>query len=231
MAHPHARLPRLTLRWALLALAAGGCGGEWGLADETYPVEPVGYLEGELSARPGKAPTAMSLVWAPDLAATERLSSLLLAGGASCGLEAEALLQPMSFQPYFPSSFVLPLSTTPMPTAQQALEPIGGQGRMALGWVISFQDRNQNGVLDLGPAGTQPEHVVASSLDSGLAVLFLDGALPAERSGTWAQWPQELPRGFSLLAARRSEGLPSALAALPAATTSVSLEASRHVCP
>ena len=37
-----------------------------------------------------------------------------------------------------------------LPAAQLALEPLGGQGRLALGWVVFFQDGNRNGVLDLG---------------------------------------------------------------------------------
>ncbi|WP_073567003.1 hypothetical protein [Archangium sp. Cb G35] len=228
MTHPLARVPRLTSWLATLALSVAGC-GEYGLADETYPVEPVEVLEGELHAGVGngRGPTAMTLAWAPDLAATERFAALLLAGGSSCGAEQGALLQPMSFQPYFPSSFVLPLSTTPMPAAQLALEPLGGQGRLALGWVVFFQDDNRNGVLDLGPGG---ERVVATSLDSGLAVLFLDGALPRERSGTWTEWPGEVPRGFSLLGVRSAGSEPPSFTALPA-STSLSLEAARHVCP
>jgi hypothetical protein len=231
MVHPHARVPVLTLGWVLLGLSAAGCWGEYGLADETYPVEPVAYLEGELNARPGKGPTAMSLAWAPDLAAAERLSALLLAGEVSCGMEKGALLQPMAFQPHFPSSFVLPLSTTPIPAAQRALEPAGGQGWMALGWVVSFLDSNQNGVLDLGSEGMPPERVMASSLGSGLAVLFLDGALPDGRSGAWATWPHAPPRGFSLLGAQRREDGTASLTVLPVASTSIVLEASRHVCP
>ncbi len=231
MTHPHARGPRLTSWLATLALGVAGC-GEYGLADETYPVEPVAILEGELHASVGngRGPTAMTLAWAPDFAATERLAALLLARESSCGLERGALLQPMSFQPYFPSSFVLPLSTTPVPAAQLALEPRGGQGRLALGWVVFFQDDNRNGVLDVGPEGTKPERVVATSLDSGLAVLFLDGALPRERSGPWTEWPGEVPRGFSLLGVRSSEGASPSFAALPA-STSLSLEAARHECP
>ncbi|AKJ00598.1 Hypothetical protein AA314_02224 [Archangium gephyra] len=208
-----------------------GC-GEYGLADETYPVEPVEVLEGELHASvgTGQGPTAMTLAWASELSATERLAALLLAEGSSCGAEQGALLQPMSFQPYFPSSFVLPLSTTPVPAAQLALEPLGGQGRLALGWVVFFQDDNRNGVLDLGSEGVKPERVVATSLDSGLAVLFLDGTLPRERSGTWREWPGELPRGFSFLGVRSAGGESPSFAALPA-STSLSLEAARHVCP
>jgi hypothetical protein len=231
MTHSHARVPRLTSWLATLALGVAGC-GEYGLADETYPVEPVAILEGELQASvgTGQGPTAMTLAWAPDVGATERLAALLLAEGASCGTERGALLQPMSFQPYFPSSFVLPLSTTPLPAAQLALEPLGGQGRLALGWVVFFQDGNRNGVLDLGSEGVKPERVVATSLDSGLAVLFLDGALPHERSGPWTEWPGEVPRGFSLLGVQRSEGGLPSFAALPASTP-LSLEAARHVCP
>jgi hypothetical protein len=133
----------------------------------------------------------------------------------------------MTFQPYFPSSFVLPLSTTPVPAAQLALEPLGGQGRLALGWVVFFQDDNRNGALDLG--AEKSERVVATSLDSGLAVLFLDGTLP-RREGAWAAWPGEVPRGFSLLGVERSGGGAPSFTALPA-SSSLSLEASRHVCP
>jgi hypothetical protein len=231
MSRPHARVPRLSSWLATLALGVAGC-GEYGLADETYPVEPVEILEGELHASvgTGKGPTAMTLAWASDLAATEQLAARLLAGGSSCGAEQRALLQPMSFQPYFPSSFVLPLSTTPVPAAQLSLEPLGGQGRLALGWVVFFQDDNRDGVLQLGAEGVKPERVVATSLDSGLAVLFLDGALPRERSGTWTEWPHEVTPGFSLLGVRRSGGEPPSFTALPA-STSLSLEAARHVCP
>ena len=71
---------------------------------------------------------------------------------------------------------------------------------------------------------------MATSLDSGLAVLFLDGALPHERSGPWTQWPREVPRGFSLLGVERSGDGAVSFAALPA-STSLSLEAARHTCP
>lgn len=231
MTHFPARVSRLGSWLATLAVGATGC-GEYGLADENYPVEPVTILEGELRASigTGQGPTAMTLAWAPDLATTERLASLLLAEGSSCGMEREALLQPMSFQPHFPSSFVLPLSTTPVPAAQLALQPIGGRGRLSLGWVVFFQDDDRDGVLDLGSDGVPPERVVATSLDSGLAVLFLDGALPSAGPGVWARWPREVPRGFSLLGVQRPEGGPSSFAALPA-TTSLALEASRHACP
>lgn len=231
MIPPHARVSRLSSWLATLAVGVADC-GEYGLADETYPVEPVAILEGELGARlgNGQGPTAMTLAWAPDLAAAEHLSTLLLTEGSSCGTERGALLQPMSFQPHFPSSFVLPLSTTPMPVAQLALEPLGGQGRLSLGWIVFFQDDNRNGALDLGSDGVKPERVVATSLDSGLAVLFVDGVLPRERSEPWTEWPHDMPRGFSLLGVRRSESGTPAFVALPA-STSLALEASRHVCP
>ncbi|QRN95238.1 hypothetical protein JRI60_40170 [Archangium violaceum] len=231
MTHPQTHVSRLTSWLTTLAVGVAGC-GEYGLADETYPVEPVAILEGELRAKvgSGQGPTAMTLAWAPELAATERLASLLLAEGSSCGTEREALLQPTSFQPHFPSSFVLPLSTTPVPAAQLALEPSGGRGRLALGWIVFFQDDNGNGSLDLGSEGAGGERVVATSLDSGLAVLFLDGTLPSERSGAWERWPREVPRGFSLLGVQRPEGGPASFVSLPA-STSLALEGSRHACP
>jgi hypothetical protein len=188
----------------------------------------VAILEGELRAElgSGHGPTAMALAWAPDLVATERLAALLREGGAACGVEQGAIVQPLSFQPHFPSSFVLPLDTTPAPAVQHPLGPLGGAGRVALGHVVSFVDRNRNGALDVGA-----ERVLATSLDSGLAVLFLDGEPPGERTGTWSAWPRELPQGFSFLGARSTEGGARELTVLPAQTTSLSLEASRHVCP
>ncbi|MCP3142411.1 hypothetical protein [Pyxidicoccus xibeiensis] len=228
MRQPHTPVSLLAAGLSLVGGALAGCSGEYGLADETYPVEPVAILEGELRAEIGSAlgPTAMALAWAPDLAATERLASLLREAGSACGAEQGAVLEPLSFQPHFPSSFVLPLDTTPAPAVQHALAPLGGQGRVALGHVVSFVDRNRNGVLD---AGT--ERVLATSLDSGLAVLFVDGAPPREGSGTWSAWPRELPQGFSFLGTRPAAGGARVLTVLPAETTSLSLEASRHVCP
>jgi hypothetical protein len=173
----------------------------------------------------------MSLAWAPGLSSLENLSAALMAGASVCGLEQGARLQPMTHEEHFPVNFVLPLSTVPPLAAQHVLESQGGQGSLALGWVVSFQDANRNGRLDLAPEEGPPERVMATSLDSGMAVLFLDGELPREREGLWRQWPRTLPPGFSLLEAGASlEGVPS-LRSLPADSTSLTLERARRACP
>jgi hypothetical protein len=214
------------------AFLAHGC-GEYGLADETYRLNPVAVLEGRLRAPldAGRGPTAMTLAWAPGLDSLEALSGALLSGASLCGLEQGARLQPVPHEEHFPVNFVLPVSTVPPPAAQHALAPRGGQGHVALGWVVSFQDANRNGQLDLAPAEGTPERVMATSLDSGMAVLFVDGALPREREGFWRQWPEPLPRGFSVVTASLSpEGAPT-LRVLPADATSLTLEGARRGCP
>jgi hypothetical protein len=220
--------------WLVLggAFLAQGC-GEYGLADETYRLNPVAVLDGQLRAPldAGRGPTAMALAWAPRLDSLEALSAALLSGGPQCGLEQGACLQPVPHEEHFPVNFVLPLSTVPPPAAQHALEPRGGQGHLALGWVVSFQDANRNGQLDLAPGEGTPERVMATSLDSGMAVLFVDGVLRREREGFWRQWPEVLPRGFSVLTASLSQEGAPVLRVLPAGSTSLTLEGARRVCP
>ncbi|WP_225409617.1 hypothetical protein [Stigmatella hybrida] len=227
-----ARAGGMALGWGLLAQGTGGC-GEYGLADETYRVDPVAVLDGQLRAPldAGRGPTAMALAWAPGLSSLEELSVALLAGNSACGLEQGALLQPVPHEEHFPVNFVLPLSTVPPPAAQHVLASQGGQGRLALGWVLSFQDANRNGRLDLAPEEGSPERVMATSLDSGMAVLFMDGELPREREGIWRQWPGRLPLGFSLLQGGLSPEGGASLRSLPADSTSLTLEGARQVCP
>ncbi len=108
--------------------------------------------------------------------------------------------QAVQYQAQFPINFSIPVTQVPPASAQLDLAAQGGHGTLAFGFLIAFEDANQNGVFDLGSPGVAPEHVLASSLKddgSSTALVFLDGTLPPT-----APWPQGIAPGFSFFAAQ-----------------------------
>src|SRR5688500_4176566 len=84
----------LRLRTLLLSLLCwSGCAGERGLADRTYPGEPLATLEGNLrvSVQPSGAQTRMALGWVTDLAALKSVLELMKAQNPCAGRQLRAV--------------------------------------------------------------------------------------------------------------------------------------------
>ncbi len=202
----------------LLITCSLGCAGGQGLADSTYPGEPLGYLEGEL--RSGGRTPSFALLW---VTRAERLSSLLSAPAmpALCEVISSqwAVPQSVAYQARFPIEFSAPLTTVPS-AAQIDLGALGGSGRLAFGVVLAFQDQNQAGQFDLGP---RADPLIATSLSAhrSQVIVFLDGSLPASSA-----LPAGIPPGFSVLSSEKGQ---SAQVLPP--STRISLESSAAPCP
>lgn len=99
----------------------------------------------------------------------------------------------------FPLRFVLPIDAVPPIEAQLDLATLGGEGRIATGVLVAYEDGDGDGRFSLGNASTpSPDRLRASSwtdLDPSAPgqfniITFLDGTLPTE------SLPQVLGAGF-----------------------------------
>jgi hypothetical protein len=160
---------------ASLALSSVGCGS---LDGHTGTPGTLATVTGQITNPQSMAlgsPARVAVVW-------------LNMGGAY------SVAEDLPFQPTFPSSFTIELQNPP-PQAAMIDPGKGGQFKVAIGFVVAYEDLNGNGKLDLvtDANGAFIDKIVGTSPD--LAVFYLEGSIPPGVTDSNGNAP---PLGYSL---------------------------------
>jgi hypothetical protein len=119
------------------------------------------------------------------------------------------LTRTVAFEPLFPAAFTLPIDDLPPATARYDLARQGGQGTLALAYLVAFVDEDGDGQIRFGTPERPPEMAIANSAFQGYQpapgtarvsyyVAFLDGEVDASRIAEGFGALGDLPLGFSI---------------------------------
>ncbi|MEO1229566.1 MAG: hypothetical protein AAFZ18_11715 [Myxococcota bacterium] len=183
----------------ILAVLGGlACSGEEGLITADDDGQTIATLSGTLDAT--SAPDIsgsiyFAILWMPEasLAAIFDAPDLYDGFQSNCtwtsgfGLGSKLTLtetivsdwipEPVEFQPEFPLDFSIPLRRVPPEASRIDLGGMldGGEGEMAMGLLIAYEDSDGDGVLDLPSPGEDGDHLLAISSDQ--IIMYLDGTV------------------------------------------------------
>ncbi|MCK6552892.1 hypothetical protein L6R52_44120 [Myxococcota bacterium] len=190
---------RASTHVALVAAAAlCGCGE---LLDDRADLPPLATLKGFVRADGSAGLTnelGLALLWFPTLLLGEEPPSGLpgpddvepCTGAPAPRTVTTATVtyvafeaQAVPFRPLFPLRFELEIDELPPASAMIDLAPYGGEGHVAAGLVVAFEDLDHNGRYDRGRPGVEGDRFLASSAtnEGEQLVLFLDGPSDAPR--------------------------------------------------
>lgn len=225
--------------WGFTLAATATCGCGQGLVDDAYEGEAITTLHGTLTAgssAPPSGPVSLTILWMPAISPSGGAGGgsgrRQTCSGAPGAIANEVRLretfgwvsQSVTFQPQFPISFQIPVTTLPPLSARQDLAEFGGQGTWSFDVLVAYLDGNNNGVYDLAVPGNAPDQLLAASSNySGsdlAAVFYLDST---DLAGLGADFGV-LPQGFSVL--RRT---PTSSSTVLPVTTSIELTMGHNI--
>jgi hypothetical protein len=195
---------------ALVASCLSGCGPGGNLADENYPGQTLGVVQGALGgdiALGITEPVSMAIVWAASFPTSVLVNDVAPTGshGDLCAMAPTQLSsivhvnpgfrisQQVTYEPIFPIQFSIPITTLPPVDAQLDLSSLGGTGKFSFGFVVAYVDANKNGRFDQGSPANAPERLLASSFGKDLNyIMFLDGTPPPQFLAPSVTVPQGL---------------------------------------
>ncbi len=145
----------------LTALFALACGTP--VQPQDYTGEPLATLEGQIFSK-GQVSAAngvrLALAWYPSLAESQSAPKSILT-------------QDMVYQGSFPMNYRFDITQPPPSEAMADMSELDGPKRVAMGFLLAYEDRNGNGVLDTIPAdGTPIDRVLGMAVDEKDNSLF-----------------------------------------------------------